>query len=93
LSIELDYTEILCTDDENNEGYFFNSNVGGYIEPWIRGSNRFKLNITQFKIIEPANQQQSDLTIGQIRTNIDGIPSGRFLIQYNNNYKINDITI
>lgn len=91
VGMNIELSEILCTSTEEDEGYFFNSNVGGYIEPWIPGSNRFKILIGDLKLIFPNEQTSQDLTILKIRTGTGEIASGRFLIQYINNYKINDI--
>jgi len=91
IGLDISFEEVLCSSDEADEGYFFNSNVGGYIESWIPGSNRFKLTINNIKLIYPLEQNLSNIVIGKVRTGIDNIPSGTFLIQYNNNYKINNI--
>lgn len=93
VTLDVSFTDIPCSPEESEEGYTFNSNVGGYIEPWIFGSNRFKLVINDLQVKYPTDQTLDDLTIIKIRTGIDGIAFGRFLIQFNNNYKINDINI
>jgi len=91
--LDISLEEILCSSIEEDEGYAFNSNVGGFIEPWIQGSNRFKLKINDLILRYPSEQNLYDAVIAKIRTGIDGIEIGRFLVQYNNNYKINDINI
>lgn len=91
--LDVSFDEIACSSAQEDEGYAFNSNVSGFIEPWIPGSNRLKLTIKDLIVRYPEEQNLDDLAIIKIRTGIDGIESGRFLIQYTNNYKINDINI
>lgn len=91
--LDFSFSEVLCSADGIEEGYAFNSNVGGYIESWIPGSNRFKASINNVFIQYSTDQIPTDLTIAKIRTGVDDVVSGRFLVQYNNNYKINDINI
>jgi hypothetical protein len=89
----VEFKEIECTNNENDEGYQFNSNVADFIEPWIQGSNRFKLSITDFQIIYEIEATPNLIRIGNIKKGIDTIPNGTILVQYNNNYKINNIVI
>lgn len=91
--VNINFEEIECSSDENDEGYSLNSNSGGFIEPWIPGSNRFKLSISDFKILKPFEQEFNDIPIAKIRKGIDSVPSDTFLIQYTNNFKINEINI
>lgn len=93
ICLDLEHEEILCSNNIEDEGYEFNSNVGGYIEPWVPGSNRLKLSLKDLIVKLPNQQRPEDLPLVKIRTGIDNIANGRFLVQYMNNYKIDDINI
>ena len=91
--ITISLEEILCSSLEDDEGYSFNSNTGGFVEPWIQGSNRFKLTITEMEVLQPIQQNVTDIVLCKIRKGVSNVSSSNFLVQYINNYKINDINI
>jgi hypothetical protein len=93
VKVDISIEEVLSSSIEEEEGYQFNSNTGGFIEPWIQGSNRLKLIISKIELVLPIEQSNGDILLCKIKKGIDNVPSNNFLIQYPNNYKINVINI